>query len=96
MAQVFACHSGEFVALCPIYRRFRRFDFSGGSSLYLDEAKYILVPTDQVDLSATTARAEVSRHYDVPQAAKKEVNLLLSPAACLLMAGSIVRHAKMR
>jgi hypothetical protein len=84
------------VALCPIYRRLRWLDFSGSSSLYLDEAKYILVPTDQVDLSATTARAEITRHYDVTQAAKKKVNLLLSPAACLLMAGNIVRRAKIR
>ncbi len=48
-------------------------------SLYLDEAKLAIVPSDQVDFSVLAFRAEILGHNSIAQAAKVEIRFRLAP-----------------
>jgi hypothetical protein len=72
---VLSGHLSDFLPLVSIHRRLRSFHAVRCSGFNLNKTKYIVIPRDQVDLTMTARRAEVSRHDHIPEPAQVEVSV---------------------
>ena len=88
-AKIVANHSADRPPLFPIHRRLSGFHIARGAGLDLDEAQYIFVPPDQVDLSVMPRRSKITRHHDVSSAAQIEISIFLAAAAGTLVRGGL-------
>lgn len=85
MPQVLTCDGDKFVALSPVHRRLRWLNVSCCTSLDLNEAQHIFIPSDQVDLTFTARGAEVAGHHHVAVLSQVEVSVFFAPSPGLLM-----------
>ena len=78
-----------------IDRRFARLYVKRGAGLNLNEAKHIVVPSDQVDFSPAARRAEVPRHHGVTELSQVEVGCFFAAASGSVMRSDLLRRQRM-
>lgn len=89
---VLARHFGDFPALVPVHSCLGRLHVLCCARFNFNKAKYIVVPSDQVDLSATTRRAIVTGDYGVAQLSEMKVSFLFATPSNLLVPRTLMRR----
>lgn len=89
MAKVIAGDRSQRSLLVAVHGGFGGLHVMRRSRLHLDKTKYVIVPTDQIDLPAMVRRMVVTRHHDVSFAAKMKISSFLTPSPGPLMRGNV-------
>jgi hypothetical protein len=78
-------HGRDHPSFMLIDSRFAGLYVKRGPGLNLNEAKHIVVPSDQVDLSPAARRAKVPRHHCVAELSQVEVGGFFATASGFVM-----------
>jgi hypothetical protein len=93
--KVISHHGGHQTPLVPIDSCFPGLHIARGSRLDFHEAKNIVVPSDQVNLSPGARRAKVSRHHGVAQFPQMKVSRLFPAPPSAMMRRNLLRRQSM-
>jgi hypothetical protein len=73
VAKVFAANGQKVSLLFAIHGVFLGLNVPSGASFDFDEAKYVLVPGDQIDFTATIGRSKIARDHYISNLSEIEV-----------------------
>src|SRR3954452_1036536 len=80
-SQVIANNDLQVAPLLAIHCSFRRFNGASRTRLHLDEAQYVFIPSDQINLTMMPRRTVVPRDHHVSTLAEIKVGGLLATTA---------------
>jgi hypothetical protein len=88
--QILAHHRRDLASLMLVNRRFPWLHIARRPRLNFHEAKNIVFPSDQINLSAAARRPEVARYHRVSQFPEMKISRLLSTPHSQMMRGNLL------